>query len=74
MLKLNGDKTECLVISTKHVLKSLSKLEFIFGDLVIRPTSSAKNLGVLFDSSLSYQQHVGNVCKKAYFQIHNIGR
>ena len=44
------------------------------GDSDIKPSSSARNLGVIFDSTFNQDLHVNNICKKAYCQIRAIGR
>ena len=40
-------------------------MTFIFSD-------SARNLGVVFDSSLSMREQVNKVCQSAYFEIRRI--
>ena len=37
-------------------------------------SSNAKNLGVVFDSTFNMATHINNVCKKAFYEIRNIGR
>ena len=37
-------------------------------------SSSARNLGVVFDSAMNMNKHVNSVCKKAFYEIRNIGR
>ncbi len=36
--------------------------------------SSARNLGVLFDSNLSFDSHVSSICKTAFFYLKNISK
>ncbi len=42
-------------------------------DSSICPVSSARNLGVLFDTNLLLNNHVCNVCRAASFALHRIG-
>ncbi len=35
-------------------------------------SSSVRNLGVLFDSNLSFDSHVSSICKTAFFHLKNI--
>ncbi len=37
-------------------------------------SSSARNLGVLFDSNLSFDSHVSSICKAAFFNLKNISK
>jgi hypothetical protein len=38
------------------------------------PSSSVKNLGVIFDTAMSMDAHINATCKKAFYEIRNIGR
>ena len=71
-LKLNDDKTEFLVITSKyHQSKpNTNSLQIASSEIVASP--SARNLGIVFDSALSMDAHIKNVCKATYFQIRNI--
>ena len=73
-LMLNDSKTELLLIGTS---KQVSKLNFegvSVGDSVIKPSSNARNLGVIFDKHLNMEAHISNVCKSAYHTIYNLRR
>ena len=48
-------------------------LQINVGNTHIRPTASARNLGVIFDSHLNLESHINNVCRSAYFHLRNIG-
>ncbi len=37
-------------------------------------SSSVRNLGVLFDSNLSFESHVSSICKTAFFHLKNISK
>ena len=71
-LKLNDDKTEMLVFNTKQKLPLLKTLELQIGDTTISPSPTAKNLGVTFDSCMTMDRHISNMCKSSYYQIRNI--
>ena len=62
MLKLNGDKTELLVIGPKHKVNPPIKGIYVAGDYV-EASSSARNIGVIFDSHVNLEKHVTNTCK-----------
>ena len=72
-LKLNDDKTELLVISSKY--RSRPDLNFIqVGDESIKHQSTVRNLGVVFDQIMSFNEHISKVCKSSHFHLRNIGK
>ena len=59
-LKLNRDKTELFVISSKYRPRpSLDSI--LVGDRVKR-SNKARNIGVVFDETLSLDKHVSSIC------------
>ena len=38
------------------------------------PSTSAKNLGVLFDSSLNFQKHISQTCRACFYHIRDLRR
>ena len=72
-LKLNKDKTEFLLLSSKHNPQcSLPVLHF--GNDLIQPSSQARNIGVIFDSTISMIPHVKNICKTSFYHLRNIAK
>ena len=72
-LRLNNDKTELLVLHAKHRPKS--PLDSItVGDDTVEPTSSARNIGAVFDDTMSFEEHVNELCRTAFYHIRNISR
>ena len=72
-LKLNSDKTEVLVITPPSV-KSPPFSNVTIGDCTIDVSPVVKDLGVQFDTHMKMYDHIQSTCKKAYLQIHLIGR
>ena len=73
-LKLNGDKTELLVIgSCKLPAFQLPSFTAIDGS-VIEPSHFARNIGVIFDNKLNMEHQLSAICKSAFFHIRNISR
>ena len=74
-LALNPDKTEFILFGTKQ---QLSKLEnpslYISAELSIPPVSSVRNLGVIFDSNLSFHQHISKISQVCFFHIRDLRR
>ncbi len=71
-LKLNDDKTELLVFAPSQQRKNISSQEVQICDSKILASKSARNLGVMFDNTMSMAEHVKITCQAAYYQIHNI--
>ena len=73
-LKLNHSKTEVILIGTPHSVaqcKSLSN-SISFNNSPITFSSTVKNLGVIFDESLSFLPHIKNLRKNAFFLLRNL--
>jgi hypothetical protein len=74
-LLLNPSKTEFLILGTSAQLKKFECLNSVkLGDTIIQRSTSARNLGVIFDSSLSFTNHVNSVCKSAHYHIRDLYR
>ena len=72
LLKLNDHKTDVIVFGTKQKLPTLKDFRIIVGDTTRIPSSSVRNLGVVFDSSVSMTSHISTICRTAYMHLHNI--
>ena len=60
LLKLNQDKTELIVISSKF--RNRPNLEYVrVGDEFIAPDLSVRNLGVIMDNCFCTEQHVKKI-------------
>ena len=70
-LKLNEEKTEVLIVHKEEV-SPISTVTF--GDNVITTCVSAKNLGVTLDAALNLKCHINQTCRRAYAELHKIGR
>ena len=70
---LNNDYTELLVLHAKHCPKP--PLDSItVGDATVEPISSAWSIGAVFDNTMSFEEHVNELCRTAYYHIRNISR
>uniref|UniRef100_A0A674N4B1 Reverse transcriptase domain-containing protein n=1 Tax=Takifugu rubripes TaxID=31033 RepID=A0A674N4B1_TAKRU len=68
-LQLNQDKTEALVIGPE------GQREKLFPKLKdFKPSQSVRNLGVIFDSELSFIPHIKNITKVGFYHLKNIAR
>ena len=60
-LKLNKDKAELLYLFSKYnPQQCLPPLRF--GTDIIKPSSYARNIGAIFNTTMSMPHHVNNVC------------
>ena len=73
-LKINDAKTEFIVFRSPMLKHDLSDLFVNVGGNVIRPSEKVRNLGVLRDQTLSFDDHITTICQSAHFHIKNIGR
>ena len=72
-LKLNGDKSELLAISSKYRPRpSLDSISI--SELVVNSSVSARNLGLIVDDSLSLEEHVSSISKSCYYHIRRIAK
>nr|XP_010777558.1 PREDICTED: uncharacterized protein LOC104952435 [Notothenia coriiceps] len=74
-LKLNGSKTEALLVGTKTTLSKTSSSpasNLILDGYSIRFSGQVKSLGVILDSSLSFSPHINT--RTSFFHIRNISR
>ena len=70
-LKLNKDRTELLYLFSKYnPQQCLPRLRF--GTDIIKPSSHARNIGAIFDTTMSMLPHVNNVCKSAFYHLRTI--
>ena len=44
------------------------------GDATVEPTSSPRNIGAILDDNMSFEEHVNDLCKTAFYHIRNISR
>ena len=68
VLKLNRDKTELLVIGTKHKVNPPIKGIHVASEY-IEVSNNARNIGVIFDSHVNLEKLVMNTCKTAFYHL-----
>ena len=74
-LKLNPSKTEFLLIGTKlQREKFLNNFPCLLLGQDANPSTSAKNLGVLFDSSLNFRKHISQTYRACFYHIRDLRR
>ena len=73
-LKLNHNKTEATLIATPAMLKKLKHSQLSIPGFFTTTTSEVKNLGVIIDSTLSFDSHIQNITETAFFHLKNISK
>ncbi len=69
-LQLNLAKTELLVIPATPSLQHDFSIQL--GTSIITPSTSVRNLGVIFDDQLTFKEHIAKTARSCRFALHNI--
>ncbi len=72
-LLLNSDKTEILLIGPKNSTQNLLDHNLQLDGCNVT-SSTVKNLGVILDRNLSFENYISNVTKTAFFHLRNIAK
>ena len=65
-LKVNAAKSQLMLLGSPQNLRSLNNIKVKFRDHNLLPITEAKNLGVIFDRSLSWDRHVATVTQRCF--------
>ncbi len=72
-LLLNSEK-QVLIIGPKNPTCNNLEHYLTLDGCSVNSSSSVRNLGVLFNSNLSFESHVSSICKTAFFHLKNISK
>ena len=70
-LQLNSNKTEILIIGPEHLH---SQVASCLGPLSDKVKPVSRNLGVVFDSNLTLENHVSGLTRTCFYHLRNISR
>jgi hypothetical protein len=73
-LTLNPSKTEFLIIGTRQQRANIASTTLKFAGSDLTPVASARDLGVIVDSELSFDSHISKICQTSYLHIRQIRR
>ena len=73
-LKLNNNKTELMVVASKVLLQKVGDIPLDMDSCSLSPSTEVCNLGVILDSTLSFQPHIKSITKSAFYHLKNISR
>ena len=71
-LKMNDDKTECMLIGTRQQLTKLSINHISVGDTTVATSRIVRNLGTLLDSNMSFHEQINKLSKSSFYFLYNI--
>ena len=63
--KINDSKTEFMVLTSSFLKQQFNELQIKVGNSHIEQSTTARNLGVIFDSHLNLESHINSVCRSA---------
>ena len=74
-VRLNDDKTELMIITTREELRKISDISIKVGDQSISPSDDPpRNLGEIFDFTCCLDTHIAKLCRSINFDIHSVGK
>jgi hypothetical protein len=68
-LTVNPSKTEYLIIGTHQQRSKVTSASIQFQNTTLNPSTSARNLGVVFENDLSLKKHISSICQTSFFHI-----
>ena len=71
-LKLNDAKSEFILFGSKSSMKKTPKHPIRIGDSDIFPKEKCRNLGVTFDTEMTFNHHISTICSSVRFQLRNM--
>ncbi len=74
-LHANPGKTKIMFFGTAQMLKKIPEhTKFLFLGKAIQPVQSAKDLGLIMDSTLSFDEHIQDLVSSCMKKLHQISR
>jgi hypothetical protein len=72
-LKMNPEKTQFLWLGSRQQLSHIKIVPLhLHNGTIIVPSTSVRNLGVIFDSNLTMAEHVNNVTRACFYQLRQL--
>jgi len=71
-LTLNSDQTEIILLDPEHLRDQLSGDVVSIDGIALASNTTVKNLGVIFVGDLSFNSHVKQILRTAFFYLRNI--
>lgn len=72
-LTINPAKTQCILISSPHIINQLQSPESItFCNTNLEYSTTVKNLGLIMDNTLNWDSHINSIIKKVFYALSSI--
>jgi hypothetical protein len=71
-LSINPSKTEYLLVGTPQQLLKIHSPSLNFQGNSLAPSDHVRNLGVIFDSNLSFKNHISSICQSCFYHIRQL--
>ena len=71
-LSVNPSKTEYLLIGSFQQRSKIISKTISFHGTLLSPTTSCRNLGVIFDNDLSFSNHISKICSSSFYHIRQL--
>ncbi|XP_061765110.1 uncharacterized protein LOC133558054 [Nerophis ophidion] len=73
-LKLNCIKSDMLMIGPKSLTKTAHNFQLSVENSTLSPSTYIRNLGVILDNNLPFENHVNHITRTAFFHLKNTAR
>ena len=73
-LLLNSGKTEVIVVGPEHLRNTLCNDIATMDGFTLASSTTVKNLGVIFDQDMSFNSHIKQMSRTAFFHLRNIAK
>lgn len=73
-LRMNPSKSQIILMGSQHRVNVIKELNPVFklGESQLEIRDTAKNLGILFDSQLSFTKHVSKIISQSYLKLRHL--
>ena len=71
-LMMNDSKTEFVIVVSSGSVDKVSIDTITIGDSSVSPSGSARNIGVIFYTTLCLNDHITKVCQTCHYWVKNI--
>ena len=76
-LRVNPSKSKFIAIASRQLMSSINinaLPEVVFNNTSIPLSTSVKNLGIILNQNLTWEEHVNIICRRAYAALHSLYR